>query len=104
MYTAPVDDQYGGNWQFPSLGEVTYLSGTLCWTVAEQLICGLIEHNQATDSDVITDTNILLESEEAYSANICRGWSINVKNTHPLFTKCLKNRKIKSTSVQLRVC
>ena len=82
LYTAPVDDQYGGNWQFPSLGEVTYLSGTLCWTAAEQLICGLLEHKQATDSDVITDTNILLESEEAYSAGICTGLSTNLFFLH----------------------
>ena len=67
LHTTQVDNQYAGNWHFPAMGEIAYQDGTLCWSTTEQVLCGLLEDGELTESVV------MLEPEAAYSAGICTG-------------------------------
>ncbi len=83
LHTSQVDNQYAGNWNFPAMGEMAYQDGTLCWSTAEQVLCGLLVDGE------LTETVVMLEAEAAHSAGICTGMNTvepHLVDTPPLQT------------------
>ncbi len=66
---------FSGSWQVRGLGEISYWDDIMCWTTAEQLLCGHLH------TDRISDVTTVLQTGEAYDAGICQG-----NSTYPLIS------------------
>lgn len=67
LYRTRVDTVYSGQWRVRGLGEITYRDGVLCWTAAEQLLCGLLQ------GESLDNVAQMIAPGEAHDAQVCTG-------------------------------